>query len=421
MEDTVTARDRLDIANKELGKVIVERERMTHQLEVLLGTTDEGICARTLKGASPSSTARERKCLVGMWMRSSGGTCMKRCITTSATALHIRKKMPTPTQHQFGRGCSQRHGGFLAKRQFVLLGRIFFTRHSRRPGVMAGVVVTFSDITKRRSDEEKLLASEVRYRRLFESAKDGILILDADSGNIVDVNPFLMELLDFPRDHFMGKQLWEIGYFRDIAANQAAFRTLKKEKYIRYDDLPLETKSGRFIRVEFVSNLYDVSGKQIIQCNIRDITERKVSETSFRQLAAIVGVFRTTPSSARISKAWSPVGTRVLKSFSAIRPVKMVGTSILRIIPVDRGEEERQLLAKINRGEIVDHLETLRQTKDGRLIEVSITASPIRDAAGRIIGASKMAHDISERIRAGKKIQDQTLGIDALAGRDDQP
>ena len=139
------------------------------------------------------------------------------------------------------------------------------------------------ELTERKQAEEKLLASEVRYRRLFEAAKDGILILDAETGEIADVNPFLKETLGYSHTEFLGKQLWEIGLFKDTVANKASFQELQKNRYIRYENLPLETKDGHTIWVEFVSNVYDVNGKQVIQCNIRDITERKQAEKALRE------------------------------------------------------------------------------------------------------------------------------------------
>ena len=126
--------------------------------------------------------------------------------------------------------------------------------------------------------QDALIASEIRYRRLFETAKDGILILDAETGKIVDVNPFLIELLSYPKENFVDKELWEIGFFKDIAANKEKFIELQQQEYVRYENLPLETADGRKINVEFVSNVYLVNNKKVIQCNIRDITERKRSE-----------------------------------------------------------------------------------------------------------------------------------------------
>jgi len=131
---------------------------------------------------------------------------------------------------------------------------------------------------KHKQAEEALRASEARYRRLFETAQDGILILDGHSGLIIDVNPFLINLLDYPREEFIGKTLWDIGPFRNIEASKAAFRELQDKEYIRYEDLPLEARDGRRVNVEFVSNVYGVNGKSVIQCNIRDITARKRAE-----------------------------------------------------------------------------------------------------------------------------------------------
>lgn len=126
--------------------------------------------------------------------------------------------------------------------------------------------------------EAALNASETRYRRLFESAKDGIIILDAETGMITDVNPFLIELLGYSKEQFIEKKIWEIGFFKDIIANQDKFLELQKQKYVRYEDLPLETSNGRKINVEFVSNVYTEDKQNVIQCNIRDITERKRAE-----------------------------------------------------------------------------------------------------------------------------------------------
>ena len=131
-----------------------------------------------------------------------------------------------------------------------------------------------SDIAERMRIQEALKVSEIRYRRVFETAKDGILILDADTGRITDANPFLQELLGYSRGELLGKMLWEIGPFRDIKASRGAFRRLQRKEYILYDNLPLETKGRRRRYVEFVSNVYQENGTRVIQCNIRDITSR---------------------------------------------------------------------------------------------------------------------------------------------------
>jgi len=144
-------------------------------------------------------------------------------------------------------------------------------------------VVIIRDITDRKQAEELLTNSEIRYRRLFESAKDGILILNADTGMIVDVNPFLIEKLGYPYEMFLGKTLWDIGFFKDLAINQEIFLKLQQNEYVRYDNLPLETADGNLIDVEFVSSVYLVDQKKVIQCNIRDITERVRFENELKE------------------------------------------------------------------------------------------------------------------------------------------
>ena len=128
-----------------------------------------------------------------------------------------------------------------------------------------------------------LSASELSYRRLFETAQDGILILDAETGRVNDVNPFLIQLLGFSHGDMAGKTVGELSPFKDVVANQAMLERLQKEGYIRYENLPLETAAGRRIEVEFVSNLYQAGDKKVIQCSIRDISERKRMEHALDQ------------------------------------------------------------------------------------------------------------------------------------------
>jgi two-component system, cell cycle sensor histidine kinase and response regulator CckA len=145
---------------------------------------------------------------------------------------------------------------------------------------MAVLQSTVADINikKRLLSERALRDSETRYRRLFETAQDGILILDAKTGSITDANPFLVELLEYSRAELLGMALWDIGLFKDVEASKNAFRELQAKQYIRYEDLPLKTRGGRCINVEFVSNVYGVNSRKVIQCNIRDITRRKEAE-----------------------------------------------------------------------------------------------------------------------------------------------
>jgi PAS domain S-box-containing protein len=134
--------------------------------------------------------------------------------------------------------------------------------------------------------KQAIRTAEFNYRRLFEAAKEGILILGADTGRIRDVNPFLIELLGFSHDELVGTPIWELGPFKDIVSNQARFEQLHQQGYVLHENLPLETKDGRKIAVEFVSNVYQAGDRNVIQCNVRDITERKRVEEQIRNLNA---------------------------------------------------------------------------------------------------------------------------------------
>ncbi len=136
--------------------------------------------------------------------------------------------------------------------------------------------------------EQAIRASELRYRRLFETAQDGILILDADTGQVVDANPFMKDLLGYSQEEFLGKKLWGIGPFKGAGASKIAFAELQHADRIRYEGLPLETKDGRRVEVEFISNAYLVDQKRLIQCNIRNITERKRAEEELRWKTAFL-------------------------------------------------------------------------------------------------------------------------------------
>lgn len=128
--------------------------------------------------------------------------------------------------------------------------------------------------------DQSLINSELRYRRLFETAQDGILILNARTGSISDVNPYLIDMLGYSRKEFVKKKLWEVGAFKDMEASRNSFLELQEDAFIRYDNLPLKTKGGRLVQVEFVSNVYQVGDEKVIQCNIRDISDRKRAEAA---------------------------------------------------------------------------------------------------------------------------------------------
>ncbi len=149
--------------------------------------------------------------------------------------------------------------------------------------------VARSERADARSEAAKILnidalsSSEIRYRRLFEAARDGILILNVENGRITDVNPYLVEILGFSKSEMIGKTVGELSPFKDIEPNQVMLDRLKRDGFVRYENLPLENKDGQHIAVEFVCNIYQEGAASVIQCNIRNITERKHAEDQKEQ------------------------------------------------------------------------------------------------------------------------------------------
>lgn len=137
----------------------------------------------------------------------------------------------------------------------------------------------------------ELAFSEQRYRRLFETARDGILLVNADTGKVEAANPYIGELLNRPVADMIGVYLWELGLLKDVLASKASFLELQQKKYIRYEDLPLETSGGHVVHVEFISNVYDEGDSKIIQCNIRDVSDRfeaqKTIKTYYRTVRTV--------------------------------------------------------------------------------------------------------------------------------------
>ena len=262
------------------------------------------------------------------------------------------------------------------------------------------------DITERKQVADKLAASESRYRRLFETAKDGILILDAASGCVVDVNPFLSELLGYSHTVFLGKQLWEIGAFKDIVASKEAFLELQARDYIRYEDLPLETVDGRKIAVEFISSVYRVDGAKVIQCSIRDITSRKEAEAklqkSNRELSDYV-------ENANVCLHWvGPDGiilwaNRTEMEFLGYAKDEYIGQPISKFHADPTVIDD--ILQRLTRCERLDSYEARLRAKDGSIKLVSINSSAY-------VEGEKFTHtrcfttDITERKEAEAKVRE---------------
>jgi PAS domain S-box-containing protein len=167
--------------------------------------------------------------------------------------------------------------------------------------------------------DEKLKESESRYRRLFEAAQDGILILDFETGNITDANPFIVKIIDFPLEDVLGKKLWEIGLFSNKEESELAFIELKKNGYIRFDDMPIQRRNGKVAEVEFVSNVYLVNGAKVIQCNIRDITDRKIAERAL--FVSEKELTEQNVSYSNLNKEYANLNEELTKSINRIQHI----------------------------------------------------------------------------------------------------
>jgi PAS domain S-box-containing protein len=249
--------------------------------------------------------------------------------------------------------------------------------------------------------EQTLRASEISYRRLFEAAKDGILILDADTGRINDVNPFLIKLLGFSLSEMIGKTVGELSPFKDVVSNQAMLERLQQYGYVRYEDLPLETRDGRRIAVEFVSNVYQAGDQKVIQCNIRDITERKRTEDKLKASLKEIGDLKSALDEHAITAITDPGGkiTYVNGRFCAVSKYsreELLGQDY-RIINSGYHPKEfiRQMWTVISRGKVWKG-EFKNKAKDGSTYWVDTTIVPFLNEQGKPRQYVAIHSDITE-------------------------
>ena len=292
--------------------IAVSREPIRDENDGVIGIvlvfrdlTEENEKTRILQESESSLKKAQKICRIGSWIYEFSGLMkwsdemfvnFDLVNDTSeipiATCVKLIYPPDLPAVREWARACiGNEKPGELEFRAIVPDGTLRYIRGKGElliddSGLPLSIAGTAQDITDLKYSEQELRNSEMRYRRLFETAKDGILILDFESGQIVDVNPFIINLLGFTYHKLIGKELWEIGIFRDIAESKESFLELQSKGYIRFDDMPLKAIDGRAINVEFVSNVYEVDHAKVIQCNIRDISERRVAEEKIKNLNA---------------------------------------------------------------------------------------------------------------------------------------
>jgi diguanylate cyclase (GGDEF)-like protein/PAS domain S-box-containing protein len=136
-------------------------------------------------------------------------------------------------------------------------------------------LTVWRDITEAKKLQRILERSESRYRRLFETAQEGIILISSITSKVLDVNQFLVDLTGYSPNEITGRKLWELGFIKDVKKSKEAFDRLQTTGFMRDENFPLEKKSGDMINAEFISNSYVIDGEKIIQCSLRDVTDRK--------------------------------------------------------------------------------------------------------------------------------------------------
>jgi len=255
-----------------------------------------------------------------------------------------------------------------------------------------------AEIATRKKTQEALQNSERRYWRLFESAEDGVLILDGEMGRVINVNPCLLRLLGSSYEEVQGKHIWEIGSFHNIAASKDAFLALQDNECFRYDDLLLETCDGRSISVEFVSTVFFVDHSKVIQCNIRDITKRKQAAAALRKS---VDRHRTIIQTAMDGFWLVDMKGHLLEvndaycRMSGYSEQELFTMNISELEAIETFDDTSIHIQKImEQGE--DRFETRHRRKDGTIfdVEISVQSQPFDD--GQLV---VFLHDITNRKR----------------------
>ncbi len=265
-----------------------------------------------------------------------------------------------------------------------------------------------ADITERKRAEDAFRESEELFSKAFRMSPDCVAIVRLSDRTVIRANDALCQLWGSTAAEVIGKPSREYSSWLTEDERLAFMQTLATKGECLNYETTLRLADGRFVDFNISSRIITFNEEACILSVMRDVTERKRSEAAAARLAAIV----QSSDDAIIGKDLSGIVTSwnagAEKVFGYPAP-EMLGQPILRLIPPDRRQEEVEILAAVQQGEGVRHLDTVRVRKDGSLIDVSITTSAIKDAAGKIIGASKVARDITERKQAERQLRESEL------------
>lgn len=280
-------------------------------------------------------------------------------------------------------------------------------------GATSGAVVTFRDITEQRRAEEALRTSEQRFRTLMEEAPIAISIKDA-SGRYEAVNPAYCSLYGYSQEELLGQSLTVI-FPEDRQARMAEQHAAHFDAGRSGGEYEARTKDGRAVYVATASiPLPDLDSRRLRASFTVDITARKREQETQARLAAIVASCEDAiiaKSLEGIIESWN-LGAERLYGYSA---EEVIGRHIDMLAPADRHQEIASIMARLGRGEPIPTFETVRVRKDGSAVDVSLSISPIKDAAGRAIGVSTVARDVGERVCAEREAERARAAAEDLA------
>jgi PAS domain S-box-containing protein len=294
---------------------------------------------------------------------------------------------------------------------------------------------------ERKQAESALEASETRYRRLFETAQDGILLL-AETGTITDVNPYLLEMLGYSKAELVGRHLCDIGFVADSDLCQKTFRSLQQRGSIRCDGLPLEARSGKRMEVAFVSKVYLAGGKKVIQCNIRDITlhTRKIEELEQRVTERTVQLAAANKELAREhdllhtlmdnvpdfiyfkdeANRFTRINQALAKAVGIDRPEDAVGKTDFDFFTPEYAQEALADEQKILRTGQPVIAKVEEASPPGRpSLWVSTTKMVIRDVNGNDLGTFGVSHDLTQSKQFERTLQEKNIELErAIVAKD---
>ncbi len=298
--------------------------------------------------------------------------------------------------------------GYEIKQEFPHIGHRTMRLSGRRiPGPMDGrrtLLLSIEDATERRQE------AEVRYQRLFETAKDGMLVLDAETGLLTDVNPYFLDLTGYAREEFLGKRLDENPAFRGTRVGRSLMAETHDNELVRHDALPIIVKNAQRMDVELIANRYTIGNQQVVQVNIRDVTAReqtnralRESEQRFRMIVESVRDYALFQMDLTgLISTWNPGAERLL----GYREAEILGQPVALIFtPEDQAAGAPELERKQAQKEEYAEDERWHARKDGSRFFASGVMSAVRDENGQLRGFAKIMRDITERKQTEEQIQ----------------